>query len=347
MKYPAFLKEGDRIGLVAPSFGCTTEPYLSRLKKAVKRFKKWGYQVEVGPNCLMDRGVGKSNTPEACGEEINEFFLNDKADVIISVGGGETMCEDLPYINFGAIKVSKPIWYMGFSDNTNLTFTLPTLCDTAAIYGPCAGGFGTKPIDPNVKDAFKILTGKSLKVSNYEKWEREGSDTDDPYAGSNMTEPFSMQIHAGGKNKVEFSGRLIGGCLDCLVTLCGTQFDKAKEFCEKYEEDGIIWFLEACDLNPMAIRRALWQLDQAGWFTNVKGFIIGRSLHYDEVIMGVDRLNAYTDALEKFDVPILLDVDLGHLAPSMPLIAGAVADVKATKGKGKGNDRLKIKMHLV
>ena len=34
---------------------------------------------------------------------------------------------------------------------------------------------------------------------------------------------------------------------------------------ERYADDGIIWFLESCDLNVFAIRRAMWQMDNAGW----------------------------------------------------------------------------------
>ena len=51
---------------------------------------------------------------------------------------------------------------------------------------------------------------------------------------------------------------------DCLVTLCGTRFDKVDAFNEKYREDGVIWFIESCDLNVMSICRALWQLEHAG-----------------------------------------------------------------------------------
>ena len=51
-------------------------------------------------------------------------------------------------------------------------------------------------------------------------------------------------------------GRLIGGCMDVLTLFLGTEFDGVKAFAEKYQKDGILWFLEACDLNPMGIRRA-------------------------------------------------------------------------------------------
>ena len=62
---------------------------------------------------------------------------------------------------------------------------------------------------------------------------------------------------------IKMEGRLIGGCLDVLTLLLGTKYDKVQAFTERYKEDGIIWFIEACDLNVMGIRRALWQMEQA------------------------------------------------------------------------------------
>ena len=44
---------------------------------------------------------------------------------------------------------------------------------------------------------------------------------------------------------ISFTGRLLGGCMDCLVNLLGTRYDKVTEFTQRYRDDGIIWFLEA------------------------------------------------------------------------------------------------------
>ena len=52
------------------------------------------------------------------------------------------MCETLDYVDFEKIMQAKPKWYMGFSDNTNFTFLLTTICDVASIYAPCAASFG-------------------------------------------------------------------------------------------------------------------------------------------------------------------------------------------------------------
>ena len=338
MRYPGFIKPGDRIGYIAPSFGCgSIEPYYSRFQAALSYFEKKGYRNVIGPNVMKSDGIGKSTDAASCGAEINEYFTTDKSECIISVGGGETMCEDLGYVDFEAIAKSEPKWFMGYSDNTCLTFTLPTLCDTAAIYGPCAQSFGMEPTHEYLTDSMELLTGQKLKFSNYPAWEIESKSSEEtPLATVNATESYSQKLYVGGKfyaeddcPAVNFSGRMIGGCLDLLVCLCGTKFDKVKDFIERYKDYGIIWYIEACDLNPLSIFRAIWQLEHAGWFEYTKGFVFGRPRLYNESVLGMDNYNAVYNVLKDKNVPIIFDADLGHLPPQIPVISGAVANVCA------------------
>jgi len=340
MRYPKFLKENGRIGFIAPSFGCANEPYKTCFNEALSLFKKHGYETVLGPNCYLDKGVGKSNSADACGKEIMDFFTDDKCDVIFSCGGGETMCEDLDYVDFENLSKVEPKWYMGYSDNTNLIFPLTTICDTAAIYGPNAPSFGMNPLHPYLKDAFSLIKGEKLSFVNYDKWEKESFKTEDnPRVTLNATEDFNMK--AFGKEDNVFSGRLVGGCLDCLDLLCGTKYDNVANFCEKYKEDGIIWFMECCDLSPLDLRRILWKLGSAGWFKRVSGFLFGRSYHYGEDLFGCDFYNAAEEMLGKYDVPILMDLDFGHLPPQIPLISGSFARVAHKDNKFKISMELK------
>ena len=332
MKYPDYIKDGGTIGLVAPSFGCSVDPYKSCLEASKRRFESMGYKFVEGPNCRKNDGIGISSTPENCGKELTEFYCSDNNDMLITCGGGELMCETLDHVDFEAVKAAKPKWYMGYSDNTNFTFLLNTICDTAAIYGPSIGAFGMEKLEPALEDAIAIFTGKKKEVSGYEMFELESlKDEEHPFVGYNLTEKKELRLFMGQSevNRVpEFSGIITGGCLDCLANLVGTKYDEVAAFNERYKEQGVIWFLEACDLNVMCIRRALWNLDRAGWFENAKGFIIGRPLcAWKQEMMGLDQYNAVTGILGKYNVPIVMDADVGHLAPAMPIISGALATV--------------------
>ncbi|MDY2897572.1 MAG: LD-carboxypeptidase [Candidatus Limivivens sp.] len=329
MRYPQNLKKGGPIGFVAPSFGCATEPYKSAFLNAQKKFQEMGYQCQLGPNCYASEGIGISNTPEKCGKELTESYRSGENDCLISCGGGELMCEILEHVDFDAIREAPPKWYLGYSDNTNFTYLLTTLCDTASVYGPCAADFGMEPWHPSLNDTFGILTGEVRTVQNYDGWEKADCSLkteETPLEPYHITEPMILKKYPD--QDTVFEGRLLGGCLDCLVNLKGTEFDKTTEFIEKYKEDGILWFLEACELNVFSIRRAIWQLDHAGWFQYTKGFLIGRPMMFDQPAMGLDQYHAVTDLLAKYQVPVIMDVDLGHLHPAMPLITGSYANVR-------------------
>ena len=332
MRYPKFLKENGKIGFVAPSMGCTTEPYKSAFDNAIKKFNAMGYGTVEGPNCRCDNGIGISNTPEKCGQELNESYPSLDSDVLISCGGGELMCEAVPYIDFDIIKKAQPKWYMGYSDNTNFTFLSATIADTASIYGPCVGTFGMEKWHESLQDAFDLLCGKKTVFTNYPKWELESiKDENAPFVGYNLTEESCISSIPAVTNENEpitLRGRLIGGCMDCLVNLCGTEFDHVTDFADKYKDDGIIWFLEACDLNVMGMRRAIWQMKNAGWFSHVKGFLIGRPLHFGEEMFGIEHKEALSALLKEYNVPIIMDLDIGHLSPMMPVVCGSMSDVK-------------------
>ena len=367
MRYGQFLPVEGTIGFVAPSFGCNIEPYYSSFKNALAVWEKEGYRLKCGPNAFEGSGLGISNSPEKCAEEFNDWYASGETDVLISCGGGELMCEILDHVDFEAIRQGKPKWFMGYSDNTNLVFLLTTLCDTAAIYGPCAPAFGMEPRHPALLDAMKLLRGETRSSHGYELWEKESLKTEDnPLQPYHVTEPSTMRCwlperrdaadpaytqaetgdmqsdtasrSARGEDQdspeeIHMEGRLLGGCLDSLINLCGTRFDQVAAFNEKYKEDGVIWFLESCDLTVFGIRRGFWQLAHAGWFDNAKGFIIGRPYCYGQEIMGLDQYRAVTDMLKGYGVPVVMDADIGHLPPMMPLVSGSLAKVTV-----KGNE---------
>ena len=44
-------------------------------------------------------------------------------------------------------------------------------------------------------------------------------------------------------------------------------------------------------------------------------------------MMGLDQYQAVLGIIGKYNVPVVMDVDLGHLSPMMPVVCGSMADV--------------------
>ena len=106
------------------------------------------------------------------------------------------------------------------------------------------------------------------------------------------------------------------------------------EYTEKYKDEGIIFYLEACDLNVFGIRRALWQLKQAGWFTHCKGIVFGRALN-DEKLMNLSLKDSLEKSLSDLGVPVIYDCDFGHVEPRMTIINGCYAHIDYNNGNGQ------------
>lgn len=329
MQKPKALSKNATIGLCAPSFGSPMDPYKARLENAIKTYEALGHKVIASEEIYtLEKGQSADKVTRA--KAFMDQYLDPNIDFIHSVAGGERMLEILPFIDFERIKRSSPKFFMGYSDNTTLTFTLTTLAHVMSMYGPCAHDFGMSPWDTSIHDVYALMQGDIETTSNYPLYEIEDVKKAPGMALSpyNVTEATKLnQYHHEGD--IEEKGILLGGCLDILVSLVGTPYDQVKTFVEQHKETGIIWVLETADLNPIGTLRALWQLKAAGWFTHAKGFLFGRpafqgsyfDVSFDESVLAVID--------EGF---IITGVDVGHLAPQMGFIHGATAKVikKAT-----------------
>lgn len=355
IKRPEYIKPGCSIGITAPSFGPSSEPYRSMYFVAKKKFEERGYNIIEGETLFKNDGIGINTDPKTAAEELVEFYKRSDVDAIISAGGGELMNETITHVDFESLKDVKPKWYLGYSDNTNFIFPLVTIARTQGIYGPCISGFSKKWELPE-EDALALLEGTKTSFKGYEKYvnpfidkDENGQKQEEPvdYSTYNFDVPYDYNsekiltnyicesgraVKADADENIEMDGILLGGCADVLANLVGTRFDKMKEFNE--ENKDIIWVLEACDLTPMSYRRTVWNMREAGWFDNAKGFIIGRPLTaFNKEMMGADHYNAITDVVGELGVPIIMDADIGHIDPMLPLVMGARAHITA-----KGND---------
>lgn len=335
MRYPESLKIGDTIGICAPSSGVVEPDKLERLDKAIKNLEKMGYKVIETASVRSDI---QGRSAKACvrAKEFMELWENEEVKLIIYAGGGDFLMEMLDYIDFSELKKSKPKWTQGFSDITHLSFLLNTICDMPSMYCENVKDYGTNTIYYNLTDALKIESGEEIIQNSFEKYQEGEDNVDGTY---NLTKEVKWK-NITGEEKIEIKGRAIGGCLDCVDTLIGTEFDKVKEYVQRYKDDGIVWFLECYEMNTPLLQRVLWKMKHAGYFKHCKGIIFGRSLMMREDYE-VSEEQAILDAIGDLGLPIITEADIGHVPPQLAITQGAILKITSENGKGTVETYLK------
>ncbi len=71
----------------------------------------------------------------------------------------------------------------------------------------------------------------------------------------------------------------------------------------------------------------------AGWFDNCTGVMFGRS-SANHPVEGYQVQDVYQELGSELGIPIIYDIDCGHVPPQMTFINGAYAKVKVDNGKG-------------
>jgi muramoyltetrapeptide carboxypeptidase LdcA involved in peptidoglycan recycling len=133
---------------------------------------------------------------------------------------------------------------------------------------------------------------------------------------------------------VHIEGRLLGGCIDVIRHLAGTPFGDVKAFREKHiPAEPVIWYFDNCELTTADLRRSLLQLKLAGWFDNCSGILFGRS-SANKPVDSYTAEDVYRDLASDLHIPVIYDIDCGHLPPQLTLINGAYASVNLEKNKG-------------
>lgn len=337
MLYSTNIKKGDTIGVTATSDGNIDKIKIKRLDNAIKNFEERGYTIKETPN-VRSSYKGRSSSKEQRVKEFMKLVEDKNIAAIITARGGDFLLEILPYIDFEKIR-KNPKWIQGFSDTTGLGFCVTTICDIATIYAENFGDFGMENWHTCLENNLKILEGKEIIQESFKEYQSMFQD----YKIGLETYKLDKKVewkNAQNEEKIELNGRILGGCIDILVSLVGTKFDKVKEFIEKYKNDKIVWFFDNCELTSEGILRGLWQLKEAGWFSNISGFIFGRTMTRSSCY-GISFEEAVKEVLQELNVPIILETDIGHLPPQFTIINGAIVHIVSKDGKGKIDFTLK------
>lgn len=329
IKYPEEITKNKVIGVTATSMGITDSYDIERLSKAYKYLEEKGYKIIETKNVRTNKHFVSSNGKTRA-QEFMDLWSNNKIGWIAQASGGEFLMEMLPYINKEVIINNYPKWITGYSDCSLLNFYITTNYNIATMTTTNIGHYGMDIIDESMINQLNILENPSFSVQkSFKLYELKKLDKHKSY---NLTEKVTYK-HLYNKKHDKISGRLIGGCIDVLSELPGTTFDNTKNFCQEFPE-GMLWYLENCEQSILSLYRILWQMKNSGWFNNMNGIIIGRT-RSKETIADLSYEDILHKVFDDMNIPVIYDVDFGHVMPQWTMINGSYAEFNYDNGSGE------------
>jgi len=219
---------------------------------------------------------------------VNRYFADTNVRAIMCARGGYGSIRILSLLDYKTIQKNPKI-FVGFSDVSALLSTLYLRCRLVTFHGPTVTTLGNS--DQKTKDSLLSI------ITSGEKPE--------------IAMESGITIKSGSA-----SGPVLGGNLNTLCHLLGTQFQP--------DFKGCILFLEDRGEAPYRIDRMLSQMKLAGCFNSLAGLILGNFKDCgdtDEIIRIAD------DLLKDDKIPIIAGFEVGHGKRNLAIPIGLNATV--------------------
>ncbi|WP_137991852.1 S66 family peptidase [Streptomyces vilmorinianum] len=326
IRYPRPLLPGDRIAVTSPSSGIGKE-LRARLDVAIRSVEERGYEVVVG-RC-MD-GTGHVSAPAAeRASELTEMLTDPSIRAVVPPWGGETAIDLLPLLDWERIRQAEPTWLVGYSDMSTVLTPLTLLTGMATLHG-------SNMMDTPYRVPEGLLSWLDIAAlpegSRFVQTPpgRHRSDGWDDYRTFPEVREYTLNATGSwtrldgdgdGDGDVEVEGRLIGGCIETLSNAAGTPYGDVSAFARAHAPEGLLVYVEAAEHDAFTICRTLHGMRLAGFFDHANAILVGRTSAPDRD--SLTQHEAVLDALGSLGVPIIADMECGHVPPYLPLVNGA------------------------
>ena len=325
LRFPAPLQAGDVVGVTSPSSGVPVA-LRPRMDVALDVLRRRGFEVAVG-ECMHGEGVVSAPAADRAAE-LQAMLLDPRVRAVVPPWGGELAVEVLPHLDLDRIAAAEPTWLVGYSDTSTLMLPLTVAAGTATLHGPNLMDTPYRVPEPLLHwlDVATSPAGSTLVQGASSRHRSQGIDRweDDPGVSEPTFDTDTRWAVLGG-GSVDATGRLLGGCLETVSVLAGTPYGDVPGFAAAHSPQGLVLYLEAAESGALDVARHLWRMRLAGWFDVATAVLVGRTSAPGAD--GFSQRDAVLSALGDLDLPVVLDVDCGHVPPQLSLVNGALAHV--------------------
>lgn len=334
---PRKLRPGDTVAAITLSWGGPgTYPHRYEAGKQQLQDEFGLRVVETAHTLHENRWL--HNHPEARAHDLMVAFADPSIKGVISTIGGDDSIRILPYLDLDIIR-SNPKIFMGFSDTT-ISHIACFNAGLVSFYGPAImagfaenGGMFPYMINSVRKSLFSSEPIGEIKP-NTGGWTVEMTDWADPETQSRRRRLMPSTGWKFIQGKGNRQGHLIGGCLEVLDFLRGTDF-----WPESSAWQNAILFLETSEdaPPPNILKYALRTYAAMGILKQLSGILFARP----GGDISPERFKEYDEALHQVlteeeglsELPIITHMDFGHTDPMFVLPYGIRAEIDCDRQK--------------
>ena len=312
--FPAKLKSGDTIQVIAPSSSALSLKKAFKEKAQARLEKELGVKITFSKHAFEKDMLGSSSV-ESKVADFNKAFADKNVKAVLCVRGGFNVNSILKYIDWDIVKANpKPL--CGFSDITALANALYAKTGIVSYLGPTFSSFSAKEGTDYTIEYFKkcLMSNEPFKISS-SKMCGERKIAFKKNKGCKVLQEGSAEV------------TLIGGHLSTLNLLQGTEFMPSLK--------NAILFIETDDFGGkqavIEFERDLQSLLHLPDAKYIKGIVFGR--FQKESGMNLKKLEFILASKKELkNLPIISDADFGHTQPIVTLPIGGTVRIEA-----KGN----------
>lgn len=285
---PPYLKPGDEVAIISPSF-CIDEEVLVN---AVTFLEKWGLKVRIGRNALKRSGPFAGNDRERLAD-MQDMTDDPAVKAVLCSRGGYGLSRIIDKADFSGLRAN-PKWYSGFSDITILHMWLNEVCGIMSIHGEMPLNYNNSE---KTEDTFI-----SLKKSLF--GELKGHEWAGHYYKPSYTE-----------------GQVTGGNLSLLYSLTGTPAEPVTKGRILFiEEVGEYYYHVDRMLASLRLAGKLKDLSALiiGGMSRIEDSKIPWGKTVEETVL---------DAVNDYDYPVIFDFPAGHIPDNRAFYIGKEAKI--------------------
>lgn len=319
---PPKLQAGDTVAAISLSSGAAGEfPQVYEVAKRVLG-EQFGLTLIETPNALRSDDWLYQN-PEARADDLHWALQNGEVKGMFSTIGGYESVRVLPFVKPELIR-DNPKVLLGYSDTT-VTQLAFLNAGVGSFYGPSLmSGVAELTTFPYAETWLQrlLLGGWHGPYAASDSWTEDLADWHAPDFEAELARPKTL--HPGGwawlQGEARAEGHLIGGCVEVLEMLKGTRWWPRPELW-----GGAVLFLEPSD-TPAPDQMEYWLRNYAtlGILDGAAGLLLGRPRGYTDEQKETLRQMVKKVLLEvdRADMPVVADMDIGHTTPMMTLPLG-------------------------